>query len=96
MTGAGLGEAFLPKIPLRGFLALALGTGVEVGVATVTGEAAGDGLFLVRGFFGLPPGEAPVSGVALGAAVAPGDGLAFSVFLAFRCLGLAEGVGVCE
>jgi hypothetical protein len=93
VTGAGVGEAFLPKIPLKGFLALALGTGV--GVATVTGEAAGDGLFFVRGFFGLPPGEAPVPGVALGAVLAPGDGLAFSV-LAFRCLGLAEGVGVCE
>ncbi len=38
VTGAGLGDAFLPKIPLSGFFAVGLGTGV--GVATVTGEVA--------------------------------------------------------
>lgn len=89
---AGLGDAFLPKIPLSGFVALGLG----VGVATVTGEVAAAALFLARGFFGLPPGEAPVAGVALGAAAVAGEGLASAVFLERRCFGLADGVGVCE
>ena len=43
MTGAGLGDAFLPKILLSGLFAVGLETGE--GVATVTGEAAGEGLF---------------------------------------------------
>jgi len=43
VTGAGLGDAFLPKILLSGLFAVGLGTGE--GVATVTGEAAGEGLF---------------------------------------------------
>jgi hypothetical protein len=94
VTGAGLGDAFLPKIPLSGLFAVGLGTGV--GVATLSAEAAGDGLFLARVFFGLPPGEAAVAGVALGDTVEAGDGLAFSVFFARRCFGLADGVGVCE
>jgi hypothetical protein len=94
VTGAGLGDAFLPKILLSGLFAVGLGTGE--GVATVTGEAAGDGLFFGRVFFGLPPGEAPDSGVALGDTAEAGDGLAFSVFFARRCFGLADGVGDCE
>jgi hypothetical protein len=94
VTGAGLGDAFLPKMPLSGFLAVGLGTGV--GVATVTGEVAGEALFLARAFFGLPLGEAPVAGVALGETAEAGDGLAFSVFFARPCFGLADGVGVCE
>lgn len=92
VTGAGLGDAFLPKTALSGFCAVALGTGV--GVATVTGEAAGEGLFFARVLFGLSPGEAPVVGVALEDKA--GEGLAFSVFFARRCFGLADGVGVCE
>jgi hypothetical protein len=92
VTGAGLGDAFLPKIPLSGFCAVGLGTGV--GVATLTGEAAGEGLFFACVLFGLAPGEAPVAGVALGDK--SGEGLAFSVFFARRCFGLADGVGVCE
>jgi len=88
VTGAGLGDAFLPKIPLSGFFAVGLGTGV--GVATVTGEVAGAALFFARGFFGVP------SGVALVTGLEAGEGLAFSVFFVRRCFGLADGVGVCE
>jgi hypothetical protein len=88
----------LPKRLLRGFCALGLGAGV--GLATVTGEAAGEGLFLVRACFGLAPGEAAPAG-ALAAGLAAGDGLAFAAFFA-RFFGLAEaaalglGVGVWE
>jgi hypothetical protein len=92
VAGAGLGDAFLPKIPLSGLFAVGLATGV--GVATETGEAAGDGLFFACVLFGLAPGEPPATGVAL--ADEAGEGLAFSVFLARRCFGLADGVGVCE
>jgi hypothetical protein len=92
VTGAGLGDAFLPKIPPSGLFAVGLGTGV--GVAAETGEAAGEGLFFARVFFGLAPGEAPVAGVSL--VDTAGEGLAFSVFFARRCFGLADGVGVCE
>jgi hypothetical protein len=92
-AGAGLGEAFLPKRPLSGPLALALGAGV--GLATETGDAAGEGLFLARVFFGLP------AGVVLAAGLAAGDGLVVAAFFV-RFFGVAEaaalglGVGVCE
>ena len=88
VTGAGLGDAFLPKIPLSGFFAVGLGTGV--GVATVTGEVAGAALFFARGFFGVPSGEAAVTGV--GEATAAGEGLA--LFFARVFFGVPSGAAL--
>jgi hypothetical protein len=88
VTGAGLGDAFFPKIPLSGFFAVGLGTGV--GVATVTGEVAGAALFFAWGFFGEPSGEAAAPGV--GVATAEGAGLA--LFFARLFFGVLSGVAL--
>lgn len=94
VTGAGLGDAFLPKRLLIGFFAVGLGAGV--GLATATGEVAGAALFFACGFFGVPSGEAAATGLGDATAAGEGEGLAFSVFFVRRCFGLADGVGVCE
>ena len=90
VAGAGLGDAFLPKIPLSGFFAVGLGTGV--GVAAVTGEVAGAALFFARGFFGVPSGEAAATGVGVATAAGEGEGVALSFARGF--FGVPSGVAL--
>jgi hypothetical protein len=90
VTGAGQGDAFLPKIPLSGFFAVGLGTGV--GVATVTGEVAGSALFFARGFFGVPSGEVAAMGV--GEVTAAGEGEGLALFFARVFFGVPSGAAL--